>query len=420
MRDVVTAILGGGRGARLWPLTRDRAKPAVPVAGKYRLIDIPISNSIDAGIDRIFVLTQFNSASLHRHIARTYRFDAFSTGFVNILAAEQSMENTDWYQGTADAVRQNLQRLTEPGPSEIVILSGDQLYLMDLDRFVARHREVDADLTIAVKPVSPEEARALGIMRLDRRGRLVEFVEKPQDPDTVGRLTLDAETVAATGVDADPGSLLASMGIYVFRTEVLVDLLESHDGDDFGRDLIPKVVEASDVYGYVHRGYWRDIGTIGAFHQASLELTHQLPSLNLYDPDRPVYTRPRFLPPVKVTDCRIYESLLSDGAILSGSEITRSIIGIRSVVRPGSVVERSVVMGNRYYEDDDPDGEIPLGVGHNCLISDAIIDTDVRIGDGSRLANREGVWEADGDGFFIREGVIVVPRKETIPPGTVV
>jgi glucose-1-phosphate adenylyltransferase len=420
MRNVVTAILGGGRGARLWPLTRDRAKPAVPVAGKYRLIDIPISNSIDAGIDQIFVLTQFNSASLHRHIARTYRFDAFSTGFVNILAAEQNMESTDWYQGTADAVRQNLRRLTEPSPSEIVILSGDQLYLMDLDRFVARHRESNADLTIAVAPVSTEEAEALGILRLDHRGRLVEFVEKPKDPDTVARMTLDADTVAATGVDADPGSLLASMGIYVFRTEVLVDLLESNDGDDFGLDLIPRAVEESDVYGYVHRGYWRDIGTIGAFHRASLELTHQLPSLNLYDTDRPIYTRPRFLPPVKVTDCRIYESLLSDGAILSGSEITRSIIGIRSVVRPGSVVERSVVMGNRFYEEEDPAGGIGLGVGSNCVVRDAIIDTDVRIGDGSRLTNSEGVWEADGDGWFIRDGVIVVPRKETIPPGTVV
>jgi len=419
MRNVVTAILGGGRGARLWPLTRDRAKPAVPVAGKYRLIDIPISNSIDAEIDQIFVLTQFNSASLHRHIARTYRFDAFSTGFVNILAAEQNMESTDWYQGTADAVRQNMHRLTEPSPSEIVILSGDQLYLMELDRFVARHRESNADLTIAVAPVSTEEAEALGIMRLDHRGRLVEFVEKPKDPDTVARMTLDADTVAATGVDADPGSLLASMGIYVFRTEVLVDLLENNDGDDFGLDLIPRAVEESDVYGYVHRGYWRDIGTIGAFHQSSLELTHQLPSLNLYDTDRPIYTRPRFLPPVKVTDCRIYESLLSDGAILSGSEITRSIIGIRSVVRPGSVVERSVVMGNRSYEEDPADG-IGLGVGPDCVIRDAIIDTDVRIGAGSRLVNSDGVWEADGDGWFIRDGVIVVPRKETIPPGTVV
>jgi glucose-1-phosphate adenylyltransferase len=418
MRDVVTAILGGGRGTRLWPLTRDRAKPAVPVAGKYRLIDIPISNSIDAGIDRIFVMTQFNSASLHRHIARTYRFDSFSTGFVNILAAEQSMENPDWYQGTADAVRQNIERLVETDPSEIVILSGDQLYLMDLDRFLAVHRSSGADLTIAVSPVSPDEARSLGIMRLDQRGRLVEFVEKPSDPDVIDRLTLDDETIAATGVDAEQGSLLASMGIYIFKTDVLVDLLGT-EGDDFGKNLIPRAVADSDVYGFVHRGYWRDIGTIGAFHAASLELTHQLPSLNLYDATRPVYTRPRFLPPVKVTDCRIFESLLADGAILSGSEIRRSVIGIRSLVRAGSVIDRTVLMGNRSYEDGTG-GDIPLGIGHGCEIRDAIIDSDARVGDGCRLVNSERVFEADGDGWFIRDGVIVVPRLQTIPPGTVV
>lgn len=418
MRNVVTAILGGGRGTRLWPLTRDRAKPAVPVAGKYRLIDIPISNSIDAGIDRVFVLTQFNSVSLHRHIARTYRFDSFSRGSVDILAAEQSMENTDWYQGTADAVRQNIDRLVEFDPTEVVILSGDQLYLMDLERFVREHRDRGADLTIAVSPVSPEEAKALGIMRLDRTGQLVEFVEKPQDEEVIGDLTLDAATVAATGVDAEPGSLLASMGIYVFKTEVLVDLLTA-EGDDFGKDLIPRAVDDSDVFGYVHRGYWRDIGTIGAFHAASLELTHQLPSLNLYDARRPVYTRPRFLPPVKVTDCRIFESLLSDGAILAGSEISRSVIGIRSLVRSGSTIDRVVLMGNNSY-DAGEEGRIPLGIGHDCEIRNAIIDTSVRIGDGCRLVNAEGVQEADGDGWFIRDGIIVVPRLQTIRPGTVV
>ena len=418
MRKVVTAILGGGRGARLWPLTRDRSKPAVPVAGKYRLIDIPISNSIDAGIDRVFVLTQFNSASLHRHIARTYRFDAFSTGFVNILAAEQSMENADWYQGTADAVRQNIDRLTETEPSEIVILSGDQLYLMDLERFVREHRRSGADLTIAVSPVSRKEARTLGIMRLDHRGRLVEFEEKPQDDGVIEKLTLDAGTVEATGVDAEPGSLLASMGIYVFRTEVLVDLLAT-EGDDFGKNLIPRAVEDSDVYGFVHRGYWRDIGTIGAYHAASLELTHQLPSLNLYDAERPVYTRPRFLPPVKVIDCRVFETLLADGAILSGSEIRRSVIGIRSLVRSGSVVDRTVLMGNRSYGEGDVE-DIPLGIGYDCEIRDAIIDSDARIGDRCRLVNQDGVHEADGDGWYIRDRVIVVPRLQTIRPGTVV
>lgn len=414
MRDVVTAILGGGRGTRLWPLTRDRAKPAVRVAGKFRLIDIPISNSIHAGVDRIFVLTQFNSASLHSHIARTYRFDAFSAGFVNILAAEQSMENADWYQGTADAVRQNLRRLIESNPSDVIILSGDQLYLMDLRRFVVDHRELGADLTIAVSPVDRKQAPELGLMRLGRDRRLGEFVEKPVDAEVLDAFTLDAATVEATGVEAEPGSLLASMGIYVFKAEKLIELFDRYRGDDFGKDLIPQAVAEMDVRGFVHGGYWRDIGTIGAFHEASIELTQRLPALNLYDPALAVYTRPRFLPGVKVIDCHVFESVLSDGAILEGAELSRSIIGIRSVVRSGSVIDRAVVMGASHYEDAPPPGEPPLGIGRDCTIVNAIIDTDARVGDGARIVNREGVHEADGDSWFIRDGVIVVPRHAVI------
>lgn len=420
MGRVVTAILGGGQGARLWPLTRDRAKPAVPLAGKFRLIDIPISNSLRAGIDRIYVLTQFNSESLHRHIAQTYRFDAFSAGFVNILAAEQSLENRDWYQGTADAVRQNLRRLCEGDPSEVVILSGDQLYLMDLAAVVETHRRLGADLTIAVTPVSGDEAQDLGIMRLDDRQRVVDFVEKPTDPDVIDRFVLDSETVAATGLDADPGSLLASMGIYVFNTDALIRLFDDHEGDDFGKELIPHAVNDFDVVGYSHRGYWRDIGTIGAFHEASLELTHQLPALNLYDPDFPIYTHPRFLPGSKVTECSVHESILTDGSIIGGSEIASSIIGVRAVVRSGSKIERSVVMGATSFEAAPPDGALALGVGHDCHIRNAIIDMDVRIGDGCRLTNESAVDQADGDGWHIRDGIIVVPKGATIPAGTVV
>jgi glucose-1-phosphate adenylyltransferase len=420
MRDVVTAILGGGQGARLWPLTRDRAKPAVPVAGKFRLIDIPISNSLHAGIDRIFVLTQFNSASLHRHIAQTYRFDIFSNGFVHILAAEQSLDNRDWYQGTADAVRQNLRRLVDQEPSDVVILSGDQLYLMDLEGFISEHRRHGADLTIAVKPVSREEARGLGILRLDDESRLVEFVEKPQDPEVVERFTLDENTVAVTGVDADPGSLLASMGIYVFRTEVLVRLLREYRGDDFGRDLIPQAVREFAVYGFAHRGYWRDIGTIGSFHEASLELTHQLPALNLYDAAYPIFSRPRFLPGSKITQCNVYESILSDGSLIEGSQVTSSIVGIRGVVHSGSVLERTVMMGADFFETTPPPGLPALGVGHGCFVRNAIIDKNARIGDGSRLFNEANLWQADGDGWYIRDGVVVIPRYQVIPPGTVV
>ncbi len=420
MRDVVTAILGGGQGARLWPLTRDRAKPAVPVAGKFRLIDVPISNSLHAGIDRIFVLTQFNSVSLHRHIAQTYRFDIFSNGFVHILAAEQGLENRDWYQGTADAVRQNLRRLVDQDPSEVVILSGDQLYLMDLDAFISEHRRHGADLTIAVKPVSSDEARGLGILRLDDDGRLVEFVEKPQEPEVIARFALDEATVAATGVDADPGSLLASMGIYVFRTEVLVRLLSEHPGDDFGRDLIPQAVKDFAVFGFAHRGYWRDIGTIGSFHEASLELTHQLPALNLYDADYPIFTRPRFLPGSKITQCNVYESILCDGSVIEGSQLTSSIVGIRGVVHSGSVLERTVMMGADFFEAAPPPGLPALGIGHGCYTRNAIIDKNARIGDGSRLFNEANLWQADGQGWHIRDGVVVVPRNEVILPGTVV
>ncbi len=420
MRDVVTAVLGGGQGARLWPLTRDRAKPAVPVAGKFRLIDIPISNSLHAGIDRIYVLTQFNSESLHRHIAQTYRFDSFSHGYVNILAAEQSTGNRDWYQGTADAVRQNLRRLRESGASDIVVLSGDQLYLMELAEFVKAHRELEADLTIAVNPVSPTEAGALGIMHLDHERRIVDFVEKPQDPVVVERLTLDQAMIDATGVEAQPGTLLASMGIYVFKTEALVELFETYEGDDFGKELIPQAVADFEVFGYVHDGYWRDIGTIGTFHEAGLELTHQLPALNLYDPDYPIYTHPRFLPGSKITDCHVYESVLSDGSIIFGSKVTQSIVGIRAVIRSGSVIERTIVMGADTFEDDPPPGLPSLGIGHGCHIRNAIIDTNARIGDGSRLLNEAGVHEADGDGWHIRDGIIVIPRDSVIAPGTVV
>lgn len=419
MHDVVTAVLGGGQGTRLWPLTRDRAKPAVPVGGKFRLIDIPISNSLHADIDKIFVLTQFNSASLHRHIAQTYRFDVFSEGFVNILAAEQSLEHRDWYQGTADAVRRNLRRLADAEPHDVLILSGDQLYLMDLAGFVRTHRESDADFTVAVKPVPPAEAPELGIMRLDGSGRIVEFVEKPQEPEVIERLTLAEDAVGALGPEARPGTLLASMGIYVFRWEVLLELLEATSEADFGREVIPGAIEGRRVMGFVHDGYWRDIGTIGTFHQANLELTDRVPALNLYSADRPVYTHPRFLPGCKVNESTVYRSILCDGSIVSDSTITRSIVGIRAVVREGATLEETVVMGAGEFEAD-PAGRVPLGVGRGCHVRRAILDLNCRVGDGCRLINEGGVEHADGDGWCIRDGVIVVFRGAEIPPGTVV
>jgi glucose-1-phosphate adenylyltransferase len=421
MERIVTAILGGGQGSRLWPLTRDRAKPAVPVGGKFRLIDIPISNSLHAGIDRIFVITQFNSASLHRHIAQTYRFDAFSSGFVNILAAELTTERQDWYQGTADAVRQTLPRLLEPNPPEVLILSGDQLYLMNITEFVKTHRERNADLTIAVKPVTREEAPGLGILHLDSFGRVIRFVEKPKEAELLDELAVTEETQAALGFPAPPGSYLASMGIYTFRPEVLKELLIGSTTVDFGREVIPHALNDYRVYAYPHNAYWADIGTIPSFHQANLDLTLPLPPLNLYDPEFRIYTHPRFLPGTKVTECFVQCSILGEGSILSGTRVTDSIVGIRAVVRSGSIIERSVIMGESSWESLAPESsEIPIGIGRDCHIKNAIIDFDSRIGDGSKLINAAGVQHADADNWCIREGIIVVPKGAIIPPGTVV
>lgn len=421
MEKIVTAILGGGQGTRLWPLTRDRAKPAVPVGGKFRLIDIPISNSLHAGIDRIFVITQFNSASLHRHIAQTYRFSAFSNGFVNILAAEQTLENRDWFQGTADAVRQTLPRLDEFSPEEILILSGDQLYLMDIARFVRTHRERGADLTIAVKPVTREEASGFGILRLDPSGRIVDFVEKPKEPAQLDAIALDDQTRAALGFPvASEASYLASMGIYIFRPQVLRELLVGTSTVDFGREVIPQALHDYRVFAFAHSGYWADIGTIPSFHQANLDLTLPLPPLNLYDPELRIFTHPRFLPGIKVNDCSVRYSILNEGSILSGSHIADSIIGIRSVVRHGSVIERSIVMGANTWETV-PDGseQIPVGIGRDCTVRNAIIDFNARIGDGCKLINAEGVQHFDNENYSIREGIIIVHKNAVIPPGTI-
>jgi glucose-1-phosphate adenylyltransferase len=419
MRDVVTAILGGGQGARLWPLTKYRAKPAVPFGGKFRLIDIPISNSLHAGIDRIYVLTQFNSASLHHHIALTYRFDAFRGGFVHILAAEQGLDERDWYQGTADAIRQNLRHLEDGGPRDVLILSGDQLYLMAVRAFVERHRALDADLTIAVKPVPRDQAKALGILRVDRSGRVVEFVEKPKDDSVLDSLALDRETLSTLGVEAPPDSLLASMGIYVFRREALHDVLTGNDAADFGKHVIPKAIHEKKVCAFGHAGYWRDIGTIPSFHEASVDLTLPLPPLNLYSPDFPVYTHPRWLPGTKINRCDVEQSILCEGSIITEARITSSLVGIRAIVRQGSAIENSVVMGARFYE---PIGgathDIPLGIGRDVRLRDAIVDFDARIGDGAVLVNKAGVDEADGENYSIRGGVLVIPRGAVIEPGT--
>jgi glucose-1-phosphate adenylyltransferase len=420
MDRVVTAVLGGGQGSRLWPLTRDRAKPAVPVGGKFRLIDIPLSSSLHAGIDRIYVLTQFNSASLHRHITQTYHFDLFRSGFVNILAAEQNVHNTDWYQGTADAVRQNLERLTYQDTQEVLVLSGDQLYSLDLGEFVRRHRERKAEISIAVKPMPRSEAPALGILKVKHDGRIEEFVEKPQQEEVLDRLTPSEAEWESMDFPGVGGSLPASMGIYVFNIDVLRKVLLESDATDFGREVIPAALDHFRVFAFGYRGYWRDIGTIPAFHQANLELAAPLPPLNLYDPKFPIYTHPRFLPGTKINRCQVHRSILCEGSIISGERVTESIVGVRSVIREGSIVERTVMMGAQVVESQLGSSDAPLGVGRDCHIRNAILDTNASIGDGSQLLNARGVDTEDGENYSIRGGIIVIPRGAKIAPGTVI
>jgi glucose-1-phosphate adenylyltransferase len=420
-KDVVTAILGGGQGTRLWPLTRDRAKPAVPLGGKFRLIDVPVSNSLHAGIDRIYVLTQFLSESLNRHLAQTYRFDAFRPGFVDVLAAQQGLDDRSWYQGTADAIRQNWDTLDATGVRDVLILSGDQLYLMNLRAMVQRHRETDADLTIAVSPVPPEQAPGLGIMQVDGEGRIVRFVEKPKDPAMLASLVPDAEALASLGFRAPAGWLLASTGIYVFRRTALKEALVGTKHTDFGRDVIPAAIGHRRVVAFAHTGYWRDIGTIPSFHEASLDLTRPLPPLNLYSPEFPIYTHPRFLPGTKINRCDVEQSILCEGSIISDSRIAHSIVGIRAIVRQGASIENSIVMGARDYESEvGQRHEIPMGIGRDCRLKNVIVDLNARIGEGSVLVNEKGLEHHDGPGWCIRGGVIVVPRDAIVPPGTVV
>lgn len=423
MKRVVTAILGGGQGSRLFPLTQHRSKPAVPVGGKFRLIDIPISNSLHAGIERIFVLTQFNSESLHRHISQAYRFDAFRSGFVNILAAEQGLDNREWYQGTADAVRQNLTRLIDDqNPTEVLVLSGDQLYLMDMKRFVLHHRDSEADITIAVKPVSREEARGFGILRLGADGRVAQFFEKPRTDEELDSLALDETTTRALGFPVAPGSFLASMGIYVFRPGILREILVGSPYTDFGKEVIPAALSASRVFAFPYDGYWTDIGTIPSFHEANLDLTRPLPPLNLYDPDYPIYTHARFLPGTKINQCAVSSSILCEGSIITGARITDSIIGIRAVVQKGTSLERTILMGANHFEslEESRTNGIPMGVGRDCRIRNAILDFNVRIGEGCQLLNESGIQDAQTENWSIRGGVIVVPKGTTIPPGTVI
>jgi glucose-1-phosphate adenylyltransferase len=417
VKDILGLILGGGKGTRLFPLTLVRSKPAVPLGGKYRLIDIPISNCINSGINKIFVLTQYNSASLHRHITQTYKFGFFSQGFVDILAAEQTPESIHWFQGTADAVRQTLRHVLTYNVKYILILSGDQLYRMDFAKLIEQHLAHKADVSVCVIPVEEEKAAGFGILKMDARGRMTEFNEKPKDPKLIERLKVDVEAWKEAGVSS-ARPLLASMGIYLFKADVLVDVLKDETKLDFGRDIIPAALARHNVYGYIFNGYWEDIGTIGAFYRANLDLTADCPSFNFYDPEAPIYTHPRFLPASRMENCRIQASIISEGCSIRDAKIVNSVIGIRTFVDRRAEITNSLVMGSDFYDSDSLG--VPVGIGANSKVRDAIIDKNARIGRNVRIENSRQLRDFDGGNFYIRDGIVIIPKSAVVEDGTVI
>jgi glucose-1-phosphate adenylyltransferase len=417
IHDVMGVILGGGRGSRLYPLTKLRAKPAVPLGGKYRLIDIPISNSLNSGVRKMYVLTQFLSASLHHHIYQTYKFDVFSGGFVDVLAAEETPSGMDWYQGTADAVRKQLSRLGLGRVKDALILSGDHLYRMDYAQFVELHRRARADVTIAVQPVPQEQASRYGVVKVDEEGRVVSFREKPEPEDAEDALFVE---------DGKP-TCLVSMGVYLFRADVLRSVLEGSDAEDFGRGIIPIAIQDLRVQGFVFRGYWKDIGTMRAFYEANLALTLPEPPFEFWDPQSPIYSRPRFLPPSWGDGCQLDRAVIAEGCELGQAHIQESVVGLRSFIRSGSRVARTVVMGADYYESAEQRAEnrrqgIPdVGIGEGCSIEGAIIDKNARIGDGVTIRPHDPDEEmVDAGDYVIREGIVVIPKNAVVAEGTTI
>ena len=427
-RKLLAVVLGGGAGTRLFPLTQQRSKPAVPLGGKYRLVDIAISNCINSDVHRIFVLTQHNSASLNRHIAQTYRFSQFSNGFVEILAAEQTPESPQWFQGTADAVRQVLPHIRDWGIDTLLILSGDHLYRMDYREFLTRHYETDADVTVSVIPCDPQAASEFGLLKTDATGRIIEFKEKPRGAD-LESMRVDTTTFGLKSEEAAKRPFLASMGIYLFKYDLLERLLAEDPGSvDFGRELIPGAISRQHVQAFGFNGYWEDIGTIGAFYRANLDLTSAIPKFNLFDAEAPVYTRARYLPPSKIGNSDIRDSIVSDGCIINGAKIMKSVIGLRSRISNGVSIEASFMMGADYYQSiedmraESDSGKPRVGIGENTIINKAIIDKNARIGTKVRLLNEAGVVNADGPdrSYYIRDGIIIVPKNAIIRDGTTV
>ncbi|MBN2296728.1 MAG: glucose-1-phosphate adenylyltransferase [Pirellulales bacterium] len=425
MKNVMTLVLGGGRGTRLYPLTQFRSKPAVPVAGKYRLIDIPLSNCVNSGINRIYTLTQFNSVSLHRHIRRTYAFDVFDNGFVEILAAQQTLASSDWYQGTADAVRQNLRYIQQPDIDYVLVLSGDQLYRMDFREMLKTHQQAEADVTISAVPVPSKDASALGIMRLDDNGKVEGFIEKPETEEDLNGFRTDPAWIDKHGIESRGRDCLASMGIYLFNRDVLVDVLDKTSYHDFGKEIFPASIRARHVQVHLFDGYWEDIGTIKSFYEANLELASKNPPFDLMSAEAPLYSRARFLPPTRIDDATVRNSLIADGCIIEESAvIENSVIGLRCRIGSGVVIRDSIIMGNDSYqtfddfEYDSKNGRPPLGIGSGTIISRAIVDKDCRIGRNVRIENANDVDSTEEENqVMIKDGIVVVSKNAVLPDG---
>jgi len=424
MNNIISFILGGGKGTRLMPLTAERSKPAVPLAGKYRLIDIPISNCINSDLRRIYLLTQFNSVSLHRHIRQTYVFDQFNGGFVEILAAEQTNESVDWYQGTADAVRKQLRYLQQPGVEYVLILSGDQLYRMDYQKMLETHLEHKADVTIAALPIGPEKASDFGIMRLNDTGRVQGFIEKPKTKQELEQFRTDADWIESQGIPCNNRNYLASMGIYLFNRDVLVEVLQKTTYQDFGKEVFPTSIRAKHVQTHLFDGYWEDIGTIKAFYECNLELAAEKPPFDMNIPGAPIFTRPRYLPPSRLGGVSISGSLISDGCSVGvDSVVDGSVVGLRSVIGNRAVVRRCVLMGSDYYERDphavrNDNADPPLGIGEGSHIEGAIVDKNCRIGKNVTVRLPDGeIPDGQCGPLYVRDGVIIIPKHTVLPDG---
>lgn len=420
MSRVASIILGGGQGSRLFPLTISRCKPAICFGGRYRLVDVPVSNSLNAGCHKIFILTQFLSSSLHQHIIRTYHFDAFSPGFIELISAEQKPDKSAWFKGTADAVRQSLDYFVETPADYFLILSGDQLYSMDFRKMVRFAQETEADVVVAAQPVGEKDAKRMGLLKIDKDNLITDFCEKPQEQHLLDQMRVSEESFRTANLPPNPETpYIGSMGIYLFKREALINLLQDDPRDDFGKHLIPTKVEQGSCAAFLYDGYWEDIGTVASFHEANIALTRPVPRFNCYDEANPIFTSHYNLPGPKIRDAHIKQSIICEGSFIEGQEISSSILGPRSVVRPGTIIRNSYIMGNDFYKPPIHSKKLPstLEIGEDCLLENVILDKYVRLGKGVQLTNKQGLTDFDGENIFIRDGIIVVPRGADLPNG---